>query len=78
MSIKIYSTPACPYCLQAKNYFESKNIDYEEIDVSRDQKAAKEMMEISGQMGMPVIIINDQVVVGFDEQKINALLITNE
>ncbi|HLB95800.1 MAG TPA: glutaredoxin family protein [Patescibacteria group bacterium] len=74
MSIKIYTTPTCTYCIQAKNYFEGKNIDYEEIDVSKDQKAAQEMIKISGQMGVPVILINDQTVVGFDKDKIESIL----
>lgn len=78
MSIKIYSTPSCPYCLQAKNYFESKDIEYKEIDVSRDPKAAEKMMKISNQMGVPVITVNDQVVVGFDKERIEELLISTE
>ncbi|MCL5410472.1 MAG: glutaredoxin family protein [Patescibacteria group bacterium] len=78
MKVVIYSTPTCPYCLQAKNYFESKNIGYTNIDVSTDQKAAQEMVDLSGQMGVPVIKINDKVVIGFDKGKIEALLISNE
>ncbi|MCL5407362.1 MAG: glutaredoxin family protein [Patescibacteria group bacterium] len=78
MKVVIYSTPTCPYCLQAKSYFESKNIDYTNIDVSTDQKAAQEMVDLSGQMGVPVITINDKVVIGFDKSKIEALLISNE
>lgn len=78
MKVVIYSTPTCTYCLQAKNYFESKNIDYTNIDVSTNQKAGQEMIDISGQMGVPVITINDKVVIGFDKSKIEALLISNE
>lgn len=78
MQIKIYSTPTCPYCIQAKNYFKSKNIDFTEIDVSKDQNAATEMIKISGQMGVPVIKIDDQIIVGFDDAKIDSLLSINE
>lgn len=74
MSIKIFSTPTCPYCVQAKNYFEAKNLDYEDIDVSRDQKAAEAMIKLSGQMGVPVIQIDKNIVIGFDKEKIESLL----
>jgi len=78
MKIKIYITPTCPYCLQAKNYFESKNIDYQEIDIAKNQKAAEEMIKISGQMGVPVIQIDNHIILGFDEEKIKAILEPNE
>ena len=75
MKVIIYSTPTCPYCLQVKNYFESKNIDYTDIDVSSDQKSAEEMVDLSGQMGVPVIKIDDKIIIGFDKNKIDELLI---
>ncbi|KKQ18659.1 MAG: Glutaredoxin-like protein, YruB-family [Berkelbacteria bacterium GW2011_GWB1_38_5] len=75
MKVIIYSTPTCPYCLQVKNYFESKNIDYTDIDVSSDQKSAQEMVDLSGQMGVPVIKIDDKIIIGFDKNKIDELLI---
>jgi len=58
----------------AKEYFRSKGIEFEEIDVSRDEKAAMEMIQKSGQMGVPVIEIDGQIVVGFDKEKIDELL----
>lgn len=70
MSIKIYTTPTCPYCLMAKDYFVKKKIKYEEIDVSNDQKAAEEMIKLSGQPGVPVIKIDDEVIVGFDQAEV--------
>lgn len=78
MSIKIYSTPTCPYCVQAKEYFKQKNIEFEDIDVSQDQKAAEEMVEKSGQMGVPVILIDDEVIIGFEKNRIEKLLKANE
>lgn len=72
--IKIYSTPSCPYCKLAKDYLTSKGVSYEDIDVSSNPAAAQEMVELSGQMGVPVIVINGEVIVGFDKAKIDSLL----
>lgn len=74
MEIKIYSTPTCPYCKMAKDYLSSKNVSYQNIDVSSDQTAAEEMVKVSGQKGVPVIVINGQTMVGFDKSRIDALL----
>jgi len=74
MEVKVYSTPTCPYCVMAKDYFSSKAIAYQNLDVSQDAAAREEMVKISGQMGIPVIVINNQVIVGFDKQKIESLL----
>lgn len=74
--IKIYSTPTCPYCLMAKEYFKSKGIDYVDKDVSRDKDALQEMVSLSGQMGVPVIYIDGEVIVGFDRNRIEELLAT--
>ncbi|MBU1167357.1 thioredoxin family protein [Patescibacteria group bacterium] len=73
-TIKVFSTPTCPYCTMLKEYLEEKNIEYEEIDVSQDQKQAETMVKKSGQMGVPQVWINDEVVIGFDKDKINELL----
>ena len=74
MKIKIYSTPTCPYCLMAKNYFKEKKLPFEEIDVSLDKNKAQEMVELSGQMGVPVIKIDGQVIIGFDRDQIEKAL----
>lgn len=74
MEVKVYSTATCPYCKTAKDYLSSKGIAYKNIDVSEDAAAREEMVKISGQMGVPVIVIDNQVVVGFDKDKIDALL----
>ncbi|MHB9019551.1 MAG: glutaredoxin domain-containing protein [Minisyncoccota bacterium] len=63
--IKIYSTPSCPYCVMAKDYFKNKGVEFKDIDVSMDSKAAQEMINKSGQMGVPVIDIDDNITVGF-------------
>ena len=76
MNIKIYSTATCPYCKIAKEYLSSKGIDFEDIDVSNNQEAVEEMVKISGQMGVPVIAIGSEVIVGFDKSRIDSLLNT--
>ncbi len=72
--VKIYSTPTCPYCHQAKEFFKANKIEYTDIDVSRDQKAANEMIEKSGQMGVPVIDIDGKIIIGFDREKVKKSL----
>ena len=74
MKIKIYTTIHCPYCRMAKEYFEKRNIEFEEIDVSNDEAAAERMMEISGQMGVPVIEVNGKIIIGFNKPKIKMLI----
>lgn len=77
--VTIYSTPTCTYCVMAKEFFKSNGVDFEEFDVSAEQDRLDQMVEKSGQMGVPVIIIikedgGEEVVVGFDEGKIKGLL----
>lgn len=72
--VKIYSTPACPYCKLAKQFFDENKIAYIDIDVSLNQMAAQEMIQKSGQLGVPVIEIDGQVVIGFDKPKLKQLL----
>ncbi len=74
MAVKVYSTPTCPWCTRAKNYLASKSIAYEDIDVSRDRDAAAEMVEKSGQRGVPVIDFNGTVIVGFDQSALEQLI----
>lgn len=73
-SVTIYSTQTCPWCTTAKNYLDEKGIQYTDKDVSSDQSAAQEMIAKSGQMGVPQILINDEIVVGFDQARIDSLL----
>ncbi len=72
--IKVYSTPTCPWCVKLKEFLKEKNVEYEDIDVSVDHEAAKEMMEKSGQMGVPQTEINGKVIVGFDKEALEAEL----
>ncbi len=72
--IVIYSTPSCVYCNAAKVFFKEKGIAYTEHNVAADPERRKEMIEKSGQMGVPVIIIGSEIVVGFNQPKIKQLL----
>ncbi|MSU55956.1 MAG: glutaredoxin family protein [Candidatus Taylorbacteria bacterium] len=72
--VTIYSTPACVYCNAAKAFFKEKDVAYTEHNVAIDQDKRKEMIEKSGQMGVPVIDIDGQLVVGFNQPKIKQLL----
>jgi len=73
-TVKIYSTPTCPWCKKAKEYFKENNVKFTDIDVSADEAAQKEMVEKSGQMGVPVIEIDGKILVGFDQGKIEEAL----
>ena len=74
MKVKVYSTKTCPWCVKAKDFLKSRNVKFDDIDVGADQKAANEMVEKSGQMGVPVLDINGKIIVGFDKEEIeNAL-----
>ncbi len=74
MDIKIFSTPTCPYCKMAKEYLSAQNISYADIDVSADDAARNQMVELSGQMGVPVIVIDGDLIVGFDRNRIDSIL----
>ena len=69
-NIIIYSTPTCPWCNVMKEFLKEKGIEFEEIDVSKDQEKAQEMIEKSGQMGVPQLEINGKMIVGFDKEAI--------
>ena len=73
-SIKIFTTPTCAYCRMAKEFFKQNNITYEEKDVTTDIQARDEMINKSGQMGVPVIFVGDDIVVGFDKRRLSELL----
>ncbi len=70
----IYSTPTCHFCHMAKDYLNENNIEYTDYDVSTDLEARQEMMDKSGQMGVPQIVIGDELIVGFDKPRIDQLL----
>lgn len=76
--VTIYSTQTCGYCKAAKEFFQANNVDYTEHDVGSDQEKAKEMIEKSGQMGVPVIVVgegdDEQLIVGFDQGRLSEAL----
>ncbi len=74
MSVKVYSTTSCPWCTVAKNYLKSKNVQFEEVDVNRSRSAAMEMISKSGQRGVPVLDINGNIIIGFDQMAIDNAL----
>ncbi len=72
--VTIYTTPTCHFCHAAKEFFKGNNVQFTEFDVASDMAKRQEMIEMTGQMGVPVIRIGDDVVVGFDEGKVKELL----
>lgn len=76
--VKMYTSPTCGYCEMAKDWMKEKKVEFTEIDVAKDQNAAKELVKESGQMGVPVIVIGEgkdkKVIVGFDQGKLEELL----
>lgn len=72
--ITIYTTPTCTFCRQAKNFFREHNVAYEEKDVTTNHDFVEEMVNKSGQMGVPVIDIDGEIVIGFDKQRIAQLV----
>lgn len=73
-NVKVYSTPTCPFCMRAKQFLTENNITFENIDVSSNQEAAEEMVRKSGQMGVPVLEIDGEIIVGFDRERIKEAL----
>ncbi len=74
MKIKVYSTPTCPYCTLVKDYLREKKLPFEDIDVAANGEAAKDMVKISGQMGVPVIDVGGQIIVGWNKQALEDVL----
>lgn len=73
-SVKLYSTSTCPYCIMAKEFLKANNIEFEDVDVGQNQDRAQEMINKSQQMGVPVLDIDGQVIVGFDKNAISKAL----
>ncbi len=74
MKIKVYSTSTCPWCDKLKHWLKEHKIEFEDIDVSQNMEVAQEMVKKSGQMGVPVTEINDEIIVGFDINKLKKAL----
>ena len=72
--VKVYSTPSCPYCIRLKQFLEDNKIEFEDIDVAANPQAGQEMVQKSGQMGVPVVDIDGEIIVGFEQAKISQLL----
>jgi len=72
--VRVFSTPGCPFCVTLKNFLKEHNIEFEDINVAENEIAQKEMIKKSGQMGVPVVEIDGEIVVGFDQGKIKKLL----
>jgi glutaredoxin-like YruB-family protein len=70
----IYSTPTCAYCNQAKKYFKEIRLPFTDYDISRDERKREELVRKSGQMGVPVIFLKGQKIIGFDKARINHIL----
>lgn len=73
-SITMYTTPTCAFCHMAREYFKSKNIEFEAKDVTTNADAYHELLEKSGQLGVPVIDIGGDIIIGFDRPRIDAAL----
>jgi len=71
----VYSTPTCPYCVRAKEYLTRKGVAYRDLNVAVERAAAHEMVQKSGQMGVPVIVVDGKVVIGFDQRELDKLLV---
>ena len=72
--IKVYGVPTCPFCKRTKEFLKDKGFDFEDLDVSSNHDLAKEMIKKSGQMGVPVVEIDGEIIVGFDKEKICKIL----
>ncbi len=72
--VTVYGTPTCPFCTRAKQYLEDKSVEFESIDVAADQDKVQELVDKSGQMGVPVLDIEGAIIVGFDKEKIDEAL----
>ena len=73
--VKLYSTPTCPYCRMAKDFLEEEEVPFTVVDVSEDEKAAQEMVDKSGQMGVPVMEVENVIIVGFERETYRKALV---
>ena len=73
-NVRVYSTSNCPYCFTLKEFLKENDIEFEDIDISQDEKAQKEIIKKSGQIGVPVIEIGEEIIAGFDREKICKIL----
>jgi len=74
MAVQVYSTPSCPWCHKAKEFLKAHKVEFKDINVVEDEKGREEMIDKSGQMGVPVLDVNGEIIVGFNEAKLKELL----
>ena len=74
MAITVYSADTCPWCVKAKDYLRDKGVEFREVNIAVDRAGAIEMVEKSGQQGVPVIEIDDNIIIGFDQARIDSLI----
>ncbi len=74
MNITVYSTDTCPWCRKAKDYLRDKGVEFKEVNVAEDRNGAMEMVKKSGQQGVPVIDIDGNIIIGFDQRRIDSLI----
>lgn len=74
MSVIVYSTPSCPFCHKAKDYLKEKGVEFEDVNVAENPNRGEEMVQKSGQMGVPVLDVNGDIIVGFNQPAIDAAL----
>ncbi len=72
--VTIYTTPTCVYCQMTKEFFKKNNIEYQEKDVAQDATARDEMIQKSGQMGVPVVGVDGKIIIGFDQPRLKEAL----
>lgn len=72
--VRVFSTPSCPYCVTLKEFLKEHQVEFEDIDVSQDAQAREEMIKKSGQLGVPVLEIDGEIIIGFNKEKITNLL----
>lgn len=73
-NVKVYSTPTCPFCKKAKEFLKQNNFTFKDLDVAESEQARSEMIKKSGQVGVPVLDIDGEIIVGFDREKIKKAL----
>jgi glutaredoxin-like YruB-family protein len=73
-NVKVYSTPTCPWCRKAKEYLAEKGVQFTDFNVAEDRAKLQEMVQLTGQRGVPVIVIDDEMIVGFDQARIDQAL----
>ncbi len=72
--VVIFTTPTCSWCRRAKQYLQEKKVRFKEVDVSRDESAARDLVRMTGQMGVPVILVGSRPIVGFDRAQLDRVL----